>query len=120
MKEILTNEDIARVQFIEKIIQNKDIRTHSQLKQECKKLGIKVDIQKDNKGNLKSYSITSGKGKKELVLDSSLGKDRNFMKKFDEKIESNRQIAILKSEPTKGKEETRINRREKEKNQYER
>ena len=42
------------------------------------------------------------------------------MKKFDEKIESNRQIAILKSEPTKGKEETRINRREKEKNQYER
>lgn len=101
MRDILNNNDIASMNIIKNAIVDKDIRTHSQLKAELQKSGFKVEVKRDASGNVKSYSIsennanTNGKGQT-FNWDSAKGKDREFMKQFDELINKNRQNAIEK------------------------
>lgn len=103
MKDILSKDNLVRVNQIKDTIKDKDIRTHSQLKAEMKKSGIDINIQKNAKGNVQSYSITEkgANGQDKLKLDSVKGQDREFMKQFDNLIKDNRDKAISNAKEPK-------------------
>lgn len=106
MKDILNESDLVKMDTIKETIQRKDIRTHSQLKVELKKVGLTMDIKKDGMGKQQSYSITDKdkNGKESLKMNSEIGKDRAVMKEFDDLIKDNRDKAIENKEPKTDKE----------------
>lgn len=106
MKEILNENDLVKIDHIKERIKQKDIRTHSQLKAEMKKIGLTVEIKKDAQGKQQSYSISDKdkNGKETLKMDSTKGKDREFMQQFDDLIKANREKAIEKKEPQTDRE----------------
>ena len=106
MKDILNESDLVKMDTIKETIQRKDIRTHSQLKVELKKVGLTMDIKKDGSGKQQSYSITDKdkNGKESLKMNSEIGKDRAVMQQFDDLIKDNRDKAVENKEPKTDKE----------------
>lgn len=95
MKDILNENDLVKMDHIKETIKKKDIRTHSQLKVELKKIGLTMDIKKNAQGKQQSYSITDRKdGKESLKMNSEIGKDRAVMQQFDDLIKDNREKAV--------------------------
>lgn len=78
MKENLSDDDLEEIDRIKDTIKKKDIRTHSQLKAEAKKLGLTMSIKKYKekfddliKAN-RDKAIEKGKGKEYLQKKESL------------------------------------------------